>query len=80
MSARATSSRWRVLATTAAGATAGIVAGGLLTQYFGWRALFLINPPMIRYTGPAASTLASGTWPTGTLLRLNTATLDNFSA
>jgi MFS family permease len=25
-------------ATTAAGATAGIVAGGLLTQYFGWRA------------------------------------------
>ena len=34
-------------ATTAAGATAGIVAGGLLTQYFGWRALFLINPPII---------------------------------
>jgi EmrB/QacA subfamily drug resistance transporter len=34
-------------ATTAAGATAGIVAGGLLTQYFGWRAVFLINPPII---------------------------------
>ena len=34
-------------ATTAAGATAGIVAGGLLTQYFGWRAVFLINPPLI---------------------------------
>jgi EmrB/QacA subfamily drug resistance transporter len=34
-------------ATTAAGATAGIVAGGLLTQYFGWRAVFLVNPPVI---------------------------------
>ena len=34
-------------ATTAAGATAGIVAGGLLTQYFGWRAVFLVNPPII---------------------------------
>jgi MFS family permease len=32
-------------ATTAAGATAGIIAGGLLTQYFGWRAVFLVNPP-----------------------------------
>src|SRR3984957_19402529 len=34
-------------ATPAAGATAGIVAGGLLTQYFGWRAVFLVNPPVI---------------------------------
>jgi len=34
-------------ATTAAGATAGIIAGGLLTQYFGWRAVFLVNPPLI---------------------------------
>jgi EmrB/QacA subfamily drug resistance transporter len=34
-------------ATTAAGATAGIVAGGLLTQYLGWRAVFLVNPPII---------------------------------
>jgi EmrB/QacA subfamily drug resistance transporter len=34
-------------ATTAAGATAGIVAGGVLTQYFGWRAVFLVNPPLI---------------------------------
>jgi MFS family permease len=28
-------------ATTAAGATTGIIAGGLLTQYLGWRAIFL---------------------------------------
>jgi EmrB/QacA subfamily drug resistance transporter len=34
-------------ATTAGGATAGIVAGGLLTQYLGWRAVFLVNPPLI---------------------------------
>jgi EmrB/QacA subfamily drug resistance transporter len=34
-------------ATTAAGATTGIIAGGLLTQYLGWRAIFLVNPPLI---------------------------------
>jgi EmrB/QacA subfamily drug resistance transporter len=34
-------------ATTAAGATTGIVAGGLLTQYLGWRSVFLVNPPLI---------------------------------
>jgi EmrB/QacA subfamily drug resistance transporter len=34
-------------ATTAGGATAGIVAGGLLTQYLGWRSVFLVNPPLI---------------------------------
>ncbi|HTX27296.1 MAG TPA: MFS transporter [Streptosporangiaceae bacterium] len=34
-------------ATTAGGATAGIVAGGVLTQYLGWRAVFLVNPPLI---------------------------------
>jgi EmrB/QacA subfamily drug resistance transporter len=34
-------------ATTAAGATAGIIAGGLLTEYLGWRAVFLVNPPLI---------------------------------
>jgi EmrB/QacA subfamily drug resistance transporter len=34
-------------AATAAGATTGIVVGGLLTQFFGWRAIFLVNPPLI---------------------------------
>jgi hypothetical protein len=53
-------------ATTAAGATAGIVAGGLLTQYFGWRAVFLVNPPIIATMVallprlPAASRSGSG--------------------
>jgi EmrB/QacA subfamily drug resistance transporter len=32
---------------TAAGASAGIVLGGVLTQYAGWRAIFLVNPPVI---------------------------------
>lgn len=34
-------------AATAAGATTGIIAGGLLTQCLGWRAIFLVNPPLI---------------------------------
>jgi EmrB/QacA subfamily drug resistance transporter len=34
-------------ATTAAGATTGIIAGGILTQYLGWRSIFLVNPPLI---------------------------------
>ena len=34
-------------AATAGGATAGIVLGGLLTSYVGWRAIFLVNPPII---------------------------------
>src|SRR5258707_14787314 len=33
-------------ATTAAGAPAGIGAGGLPPQYLGWRGGFLINPPI----------------------------------
>jgi EmrB/QacA subfamily drug resistance transporter len=34
-------------ASTAAGATTGVIAGGLLTQLLGWRAIFLINVPFI---------------------------------
>jgi MFS family permease len=34
-------------AATAAGATTGVIAGGLLTQLVGWRAIFLVNPPLI---------------------------------
>ncbi len=32
---------------TAAGASAGIVMGGIFTEYIGWRAVFLVNPPII---------------------------------
>jgi MFS family permease len=34
-------------ATTAAGASTGVIAGGVLTQYLGWRAIFLVNLPLI---------------------------------
>jgi MFS family permease len=34
-------------ATTAGGATTGIIAGGSLTQLLGWRAIFLVNPRLI---------------------------------
>jgi EmrB/QacA subfamily drug resistance transporter len=34
-------------ATTAAGASAGVIAGGVLTQYLGWRAIFLVNLPIV---------------------------------
>jgi len=32
---------------TSAGASAGIVVGGFLTEYVGWRAVFLVNLPII---------------------------------
>ena len=32
---------------TAAGASAGVVLGGVCTEFIGWRAVFLINPPII---------------------------------
>ena len=34
-------------ASTAAGASTGVIAGGVLTQYLGWRAIFLVNLPII---------------------------------
>jgi EmrB/QacA subfamily drug resistance transporter len=47
-------------ATTAAGATTGIIAGGLLTQYLGWRAVFLVNPPLIAVMLALVRRLPSG--------------------
>src|SRR6185369_7125258 len=38
-------STWQ--AATAAGATTGVVAGGILTQTAGWRGVFLVNVPLI---------------------------------
>ncbi len=32
---------------TAAGASAGVVLGGVCTEFIGWRAVFLVNPPII---------------------------------
>ncbi len=34
-------------ASTSAGATAGVIAGGILIQSLGWRAIFLVNVPII---------------------------------
>lgn len=34
-------------AATAAGGTVGIVAGGFMTQYLGWRSIFLVNMPVL---------------------------------
>jgi MFS family permease len=34
-------------ASVAGGATAGIVLGGVLVQYWGWRSVLLVNPPLI---------------------------------
>jgi MFS family permease len=41
-------------AATAAGGVSGIVAGGVLTQYLGWRSIFLVNIPLIAVLLPAA--------------------------
>jgi MFS family permease len=41
-------------AATAAGGVSGIVAGGILTQYLGWRSIFLVNIPLIAVLLPAA--------------------------
>ncbi|WP_203746969.1 MFS transporter [Actinoplanes cyaneus] len=34
-------------ASVAGGATAGIVLGGVLVEFFGWRSVLLVNPPII---------------------------------
>jgi EmrB/QacA subfamily drug resistance transporter len=52
-------------ATTASGATTGIIAGGLLTQYLGWRAVFLVNPPIIALMLVLARQLPAGRPPGG---------------
>jgi EmrB/QacA subfamily drug resistance transporter len=45
------SARNRALGTfqgaTAAGASAGVVLGGICTEFISWRAVFLVNPPII---------------------------------
>ena len=41
-------------AATAAGGVSGIVAGGVLTQYLGWRSIFLVNIPVIAVLLPVA--------------------------
>jgi EmrB/QacA subfamily drug resistance transporter len=36
---------WQAM--TAAGAMTGIIVGGVLTEYLGWRSIFLVNPPIV---------------------------------
>ena len=66
-------------ATTAAGATAGIAAGGLLTQYLGRRAVFLVNPPLIIIMLTLIGRLPAGGLridvPGGVLVTVSTAAL-----
>ena len=52
-------------ATTASGATTGIIAGGLLTQFIGWRAVFLVNPPLIAAMMVAIPRLLPASAPSG---------------
>jgi EmrB/QacA subfamily drug resistance transporter len=41
-------------AASAAGGTTGILAGGVLTEYLGWRSVFLVNVPVLAVLVPLA--------------------------
>jgi MFS family permease len=56
---------------TAAGASTGIVLGGILTQYVGWRAIFLVNPPLIAVLVVAMVRLLPRQLRTGPVTRLD---------
>ena len=56
---------------TAAGASTGIVLGGILTQYVGWRAIFLVNPPIIAVLVVAMIRILPRQGPRGTAPRLD---------
>jgi len=62
-------------ASTAGGATTGIIAGGLLTQYLGWRAVFLVNPPLIALMLAFVPRLPSGAATGGGKVGIRDATL-----
>lgn len=48
-------------AATASGFAVGVLAGGVLTQYFGWRAVLFVNLPLILVAVPTALKLISKT-------------------
>jgi len=56
---------------TAAGASTGIVLGGILTQYVGWRSIFLVNPPIIAVLVVAMIRVLPRQAPGGTATRLD---------
>jgi MFS family permease len=62
-------------AATAGGATTGIIAGGLLTQYLGWRAVFLVNPPLIALLLAFLPRLPAGAAPGGGKIGIRGASL-----
>ncbi|WP_369016021.1 MFS transporter, partial [Streptomyces sp. B1866] len=60
-------------ATAAVGGAVGVLAGGLLTEWYGWRAVMLVNVPIVVFALAAGVRLPSGPPPGATARRLDAA-------